>query len=135
MTPQEVEQIVLEALAALPIQVDNVHLHFHWHGDQDVAPPEDPVEPPDEEETPATRIVEMTESCAFFAIAGNNDAGYPLFDNAMIGKTVAPERWQVLAEAIVGDGAMLWWQIYRGANDDDSKKGYFIRKDKTKIIT
>lgn len=102
-----------------------VVISFEYKGQ----PPEEPTE-----EEPATRIVEMTDRCAFFQIGAYNQKGFPIMQNAGLGRTEPPARWQVYAEELRADGGLWLWEIWRGKDNDISKRGYYIRQDKTSVI-
>lgn len=84
---------------------------------------------------PPTRIVEVVVSETFKCVEYYNASGRPVLDSCQVGwKTEVGERYDVLAEFIVADGGLLYWEVYRGANDVYFDPGVFIRKDYTEIV-
>jgi len=96
-----------------------------------------PVPDPEPEPEPetATHLVEIIDTEAFKEVDYYNNKGKPVMKSVRVGwKTTIGDRYAVEVEPIIGDGAVKYWRIWRGEDDDLSVFGCYISVHKTRTI-
>ena len=100
-----------------------------------VIPPDDdpPVEPP--EEPPITRLVEMTAKEQYKKPVGTDASGKPIMEGGIVGfRAEIGDRFLVEIPAVEASGGAKYYKVWIGENEDKSARGWYIAKDKTKVI-
>ena len=125
----------LADLMALPNTQVNVNFNVDVVSESDtivVPPGDDVVVPPD---VPDTRLVEMTEKEQYKKPVGEDDAGKPIMEGGIVGfKAEIGERFLVEVPSVQASGGAQYYKVWLGDNNDTSARGWYIAKDKTKVV-
>uniref|UniRef100_A0A6M3JE65 Uncharacterized protein n=2 Tax=viral metagenome TaxID=1070528 RepID=A0A6M3JE65_9ZZZZ len=100
-------------------------------------PPEVPDLPDPDPDPPAppTRLVVVTNAQACIKPVGNDETGKPIMEHTIVGFRVeVGEAYQVETPPVVASGGDKYYCIWRGEQDDVSRRGWYILKDNTKAL-
>lgn len=98
------------------------------------SPPTDPVDPVDPPEPdPDTGLVQVTNGRAVIKPVGYDEAGKPIMEKTIIGFRVEEgDILQVETPPVIASGGAKFYCIWKGAYDDVTRRGWYVRKDDVK---